>query len=87
MWKAKVFSKVKYFVWRLIQGIILTKESFVKKGLNISNICAVCERVGKDIRHVFLVQLQPSCLEFMCTKFYLGLAGSLGEGRDVGYNP
>ena len=54
MWKARVLPKIKYFVWRLIHGIIPIGEILQRKGLYINISCAVCGRLRETIKHVFL---------------------------------
>ena len=33
IWSSKVAPKIKYFIWKLVQGIILTKVNLQKKGI------------------------------------------------------
>ena len=53
-WTAKTIPKVKYFIWRLIQGIIPIGSILQRRGLDVDNRCSMCGQSGDTLRHVFL---------------------------------
>ena len=50
---AKVAPKVKLFVWRVVQRIVLTKARLQEKGVTGDNTCAMCGDQIKTLKHIF----------------------------------
>ena len=50
---AKVASKVKLFVWLVVQRIIPTKARLHQKGIPSDNTCAVCGIQAETLKHIF----------------------------------
>ena len=53
VWSAKVAPKVKLFMWRLIQGIIPTKDRLQERGILTNVHCAMCGEQRESTKHVF----------------------------------
>ena len=70
IWKANVSPKVKFFVWRMVQGILPIGTSLMKKGIQTGNSYPVCGFLGETLSHVFLEcklskEIWTSCLPSM----------------------
>ncbi|XVE54712.1 hypothetical protein DITRI_Ditri03aG0103800 [Diplodiscus trichospermus] len=53
LWHAFVVTKVKYFLWRLVKGIIPTLDILKSRDLHVNNVCSVCGLQRESIFHVF----------------------------------
>ena len=53
IWKAKVVPKVKFFTWRMVQGILPTGSALLNRRLQVNNQCSVCGCIGDTPRHIF----------------------------------
>lgn len=53
IWKLNVLSKVKVFLWRLSYNRLPTKDNFLRRGMDISNLCVFCQASSEDCLHVF----------------------------------
>ncbi|OMO80722.1 reverse transcriptase [Corchorus capsularis] len=53
IWGANVVPKVKFFMWRLIHGILPTKSQLQSRGIPIDQSCLVCGGVEYNLYHVF----------------------------------
>ena len=53
IWMSKVIPKIKYFAWRMAQGIIPTSSGLQRRGLQVDNRCSVCGHQGETFRHIF----------------------------------
>ena len=50
----KVAPKIKYFMWRLFQGILFTRMRLRDKGIILESECVVCGTQRESIKHLFL---------------------------------
>ncbi|OMO62153.1 reverse transcriptase [Corchorus capsularis] len=53
LWGALVLPKVKYFMWRLVTGILPTKKTLQQKGIEISSTCEMCGAMEDSLFHIF----------------------------------
>ena len=53
IWQVKIMSKVKYFIWRLLNGFLSVCAEFMKKGIQIINMCPVYGEQNESLFHVF----------------------------------
>ena len=69
IWMAKVALKVKLFVWRVVQRIILTKTRLNQKGVSGDSNCAVCGIQFETLKHIFFdCPLNRSIWDDVCLK-------------------
>ena len=52
VWKLKIPSKVKIFIWRSLHGIIPLKSILVNRHIGTSGQCPICDQSAEDIRHL-----------------------------------
>ena len=74
LWKLKIPSKVKIFIWRALHGILPLKCILVNRHIGTSGECPICRSGPEDIRHL-LFQC-PVALDLWGA---LGLDGIIGE--------
>ncbi|XVE61195.1 hypothetical protein DITRI_Ditri06bG0020100 [Diplodiscus trichospermus] len=53
MWTARVIPKVKYFMWKTVQGILPTMDNLQGRRLQVDNACPVCGCQNESSIHVF----------------------------------
>jgi hypothetical protein len=53
VWKSKLPLEIKFFLWFLKRGVILTKDNLAKRNWNGSKQCAFCHE-NESIQHLFL---------------------------------
>jgi hypothetical protein len=53
VWKSKLPLEIKFFLWFLKRGVILTKDNLAKLNWNDSKQCAFCHE-NESIQHLFL---------------------------------
>jgi ribonuclease HI len=54
IWKATVPNRVKNFLWRLAKNILPTRDNLSKKGVQIENLCPLCNAEPETVDHIFL---------------------------------
>jgi ribonuclease HI len=54
IWKAPVPNRVRNFLWRLAKNILPTRANLAKKGVQIENLCPLCNSEPETIDHTFL---------------------------------
>jgi len=54
IWKCEAIPKVKFFIWLLLKGRILTSENLRKRGIHGPSICPNCCSEEETIHHLFL---------------------------------
>jgi hypothetical protein len=52
LWKLKIPSKVKIFIWKSLHGIVLGNAILADRHIPISGQCPVCAQGSEDIRHL-----------------------------------
>lgn len=53
VWKSEAIPKVKFFIWTLLKGKILTSYNFQKRGIVGPSRCPNCQEAEKTIQHLF----------------------------------
>ena len=53
IWRARVLPKIKYFAWRMVQGLFPTCTQLLRRGLQVNNVCYVCGSHGETLSHTF----------------------------------
>ena len=53
LWTTKVAPKIKYFMWRLFQGILSTRMRLREKEIILESECVVCGTQRESIKHLF----------------------------------
>jgi hypothetical protein len=54
VWKAKVPSRVAFFVWTVALGKILTTENLRKRRVTILDWCCMCKSSGESVNHLLV---------------------------------
>lgn len=54
MWRLKVPSKVKFFLWFIIRDRLLITDNLIKKGMCLPNICLLCYQEEETANHILL---------------------------------
>jgi hypothetical protein len=54
VWKAKVPSRVAFFVWTAALGKILTTENLRKRRVIILDWCCMCKSSGESVNHLLV---------------------------------
>ncbi|KAI3769267.1 hypothetical protein L6452_00368 [Arctium lappa] len=54
IWKTNIPYKARFFVWRVLRGIIPARGALQKRGLQISALCSLCNRNTENTWHVFV---------------------------------
>jgi zinc-binding in reverse transcriptase len=54
LWELKLPLKIKYFIWIVLHGKILTRANLFKRGWRGSVSCAFCSHSLETIFHLFL---------------------------------
>ena len=49
----RVLPKIKYFEWRMVQGLLPTCTQLLGRGLQVNNVCYVCGAHGETLFHTF----------------------------------
>ena len=53
IWQVKIMPKIKYFIWRLLNGFLLVGMELTRKGIQTNNICPICGEDDESLYHVF----------------------------------
>jgi hypothetical protein len=53
LWNLKIPIRIKRFFWQVCQHCIPTSIRLIEKGMEVLNICVVCEEVRESREHVF----------------------------------
>eukprot|EP00253_Pinus_taeda_P004596 PITA_04596 len=54
IWKSEAIPKIKFFIWLLLKGKVLTAENLRKRGINDPSRCPNCCSAEETIQHLFL---------------------------------
>ncbi|KAK6144889.1 hypothetical protein DH2020_021709 [Rehmannia glutinosa] len=54
IWQMKVPSKIKFFLWRACTNCLPTRSNLAHKGINITQVCVICENQLENNFHMFL---------------------------------
>ncbi|KAF5199196.1 Reverse transcriptase zinc-binding domain [Thalictrum thalictroides] len=54
VWEPRIPTNVKFFMWSLMWGRILTVDMLQKKGIQIQNRCCLCKTEEESMPHLFL---------------------------------
>lgn len=54
VWKSEAIPKVKFFMWTLLKGKILTSENLQKRGIVGPSQCPNCQKWEETIHHLFI---------------------------------
>ena len=65
VWKAKIMPKVKYFIWRLLSGLLPACVELIKKGIQVNNICPMCGEQDESPFHIFFACTLSSGLDLV----------------------
>ena len=52
LWKLKIPSKVKNFVWRALHGILPLKAILANRHVPVSGECPICHQAAEDVLHL-----------------------------------
>ncbi|KAL5699067.1 hypothetical protein ACHQM5_030019 [Ranunculus cassubicifolius] len=52
--KANIPTHVKFFIWLVIWGRILTMDKLIDRGMNIENRCVLCGVEEESMEHLFM---------------------------------
>ena len=55
IWKLKVQSKMKIFLWRVMQDIVPCRAVLENRHIKVSAQCPICERGAEDIKHMLFL--------------------------------
>ncbi|OMO64624.1 reverse transcriptase [Corchorus capsularis] len=53
IWTAKVYPKVQYFVWRVVQFLLPVTSNLRIRGMDVVDSCVVCGTNSETIPHIF----------------------------------
>lgn len=53
LWYAKVMPKIKYFMWRWLQGLLPVFDVLARRGMAMSSNCCICSKEEDCFKHVF----------------------------------
>ncbi|KAL5737670.1 hypothetical protein ACOSP7_030431 [Xanthoceras sorbifolium] len=51
LWALQLPSKIKIFCWRACREALPTRDSLLKRGIGVSNLCPLCARVPESVDH------------------------------------
>eukprot|EP00253_Pinus_taeda_P008935 PITA_08935 len=54
IWKSEVIPKIKFFIWLLLKGKVLTAENLSKRGINGPSRCPNCCTAEETMFHLFI---------------------------------
>ena len=52
LWKLKIPSKVKIFIWRTLHGIVHLKSILANRHIGTSGSCPICNQGAEDVLHL-----------------------------------
>ena len=52
LWKLKIPSKVKIFVWRVLHEILPLKGILINRHVPVSGACPICHQAAEDVLHL-----------------------------------
>jgi hypothetical protein len=55
IWKLKIPSKIKIFIWRALHGILPLKSILVNRHIGTSGECPICQLGPEDIQHLLFL--------------------------------
>jgi hypothetical protein len=55
IWKLKIPSKIKIFIWRALHGILPLKSILVNRHIGMSGECPICQLGPEDIQHLLFL--------------------------------
>lgn len=84
IWKMQIHSKIKFFLWLLHHNILPTNLTLIRRGINTSPTCLICNQ-HEDISHIFFeypitqdfwtVLLQKNLITSLSIKTFIPLTG------------
>jgi hypothetical protein len=77
IWKLKVPSKVKIFVWRALHGILPLKSILANRHVGTNGGCPICNQAAEDVLH--LVFTCPTARSLWCS---LGISQIMEEALE-----
>ncbi|KAF7833947.1 ribonuclease H [Senna tora] len=54
LWKLPIISRYKVFLWRACRGILPTVESLEERGMDIDELCIMCNNAHEDVFHALI---------------------------------
>ncbi|KAF5188889.1 Tubulin binding cofactor a [Thalictrum thalictroides] len=54
VWKVKIASEVKFFMWGMMLGSVQTKENLIFRGMVLDPMCVMCKNVEETMGHPVL---------------------------------
>ena len=52
VWTTNMMPKGKYFIWRLVWGILPIVDNLLRRRLNVDSVCQICFEQNESIFHV-----------------------------------
>ena len=52
LWAANIMPKIKYFIWRVLWGILSTLDNLWRRRLNVYRNCQTCVDFNESLVHV-----------------------------------
>ncbi|CAN1262715.1 Putative ribonuclease H protein At1g65750 [Linum perenne] len=63
VWELEVPPKMKHFVWKILRGILPTREALRRRGTIMPNECGCCSTEEENIVHFFECSVASKCWE------------------------
>ncbi|CAN1747772.1 hypothetical protein LINPERHAP1_LOCUS3195 [Linum perenne] len=54
LWNCKVPPRIKVMLWRLARGILPTRSALYRRGIQIDDVCGVCNTMFETQWHLFV---------------------------------
>ncbi|CAN1189558.1 Putative ribonuclease H protein At1g65750 [Linum perenne] len=54
LWKCRVPPRIKVMLWRLARGILPTRSALYRRGIQIEDVCGVCNTMFETQWHLFV---------------------------------
>ena len=51
VWKLETLPRIKTFIWQCLHNSIGVGECLARRGINVSEVCPLCQRDSKSILH------------------------------------
>lgn len=78
LWKLKVPTKVKIFVWLLLQNKLMTQEVLITRGCNVDQGCVLCDNGAIETRD----HMMQGCN--YASRFWIDILAHFNLGRPHG---
>ncbi|CAN0924763.1 hypothetical protein LINGRAHAP2_LOCUS34376 [Linum grandiflorum] len=53
VWNRPIQPKLRFFCWKVIQGIVPTIDALLTRGLEINALCPVCRTINESLSYLF----------------------------------